>query len=149
MHLPSWLGNLDENIRVRVFHQNLDCHFTFLHWFSVQAFVLKQKGSLMELVDPNLGTEFNEKEAERMIKAALLCTNASSKLRPTMSAVLRMLEGQDIIPEVISDPSIYGKDMRISPLRDHYQHMEMQSSSGSLAPNFSLDGAQVGSSSSA
>ncbi|WJZ96600.1 hypothetical protein VitviT2T_015270 [Vitis vinifera] len=113
------------------------------------AFVLKQKGSLMELVDPNLGTEFNKKEAETMIKVALLCTNASSKLRPTMSAVLRMLEGQDIIPEVISDPSIYGKDMRISPLRDHYQHMEMQSSSGSLAPNFSLDGAQVGSSSSA
>ena len=102
----------------------------------------------MELVDPNLGSEFNEKQAERMIKVAILCTNASPKLRPTMSAVIRMLEGEDKIPEVVSDPSIYGKDMRTSPFRGRYQHMDMQqSSNGSLAPYFSSDGAQGGSSS--
>jgi hypothetical protein len=28
----------------------------------------------MELVDPNLGSEFNKEEAIRMIKVALLCT---------------------------------------------------------------------------
>ena len=101
----------------------------------------------MEVVDPNLGSEFDEKQAERMIKVALLCTNASPKLRPTMSAVIRMLEGEDKIPEEVSDPSIYGKDMRFSPFRDRFQHMDMQSSNGSLAPNFSSDGAQGGSSS--
>ena len=102
----------------------------------------------MELVNPNLGSEFNEKQAERMIKVAILCTNASPKLRPTMSAVIRMLEGEDKIPEVVSDPSIYGKDMRNSPFRGRYQHMDMQqSSNGSLAPYFSSDGAQGGSSS--
>ncbi|GMY05978.1 probable LRR receptor-like serine/threonine-protein kinase At1g07650 [Fagus crenata] len=36
------------------------------------ALVLQQRGNLMELVDPNLGSEFNEEEAIRMIKVALL-----------------------------------------------------------------------------
>jgi hypothetical protein len=47
----------------------------------------------MELVDPKLGSEFNKEEAIRMIKVALLCTNPSPALRPTMSAVVSMLEG--------------------------------------------------------
>ena len=62
----------------------------------------------MEIVDPKLQSEFNKEEAERMIKAALLCTNASPSLRPAMSEVVSMLEGQTSIQEMISDPSIYG-----------------------------------------
>ena len=61
----------------------------------------------MEIVDPKLQSEFNKEEAERMIKAALLCTNASPSIRPAMSEVVSMLEGQTSIPEVTSDPSIY------------------------------------------
>lgn len=101
----------------------------------------------MELVDPNLGSEFNEEQAERMIKVALLRTNASPKIRPIMSAVISMLKGGDKIPEVFSDPSIYAKDMRESPYRDQYQHMDLQSSNGSLAPYFSSDGPHGASSS--
>ncbi|KAH7568681.1 hypothetical protein JRO89_XS06G0032000 [Xanthoceras sorbifolium] len=41
----------------------------------------------MELVDQNLGFEFDKVEAERMIKVALLCANASPSLRPTTSEV--------------------------------------------------------------
>lgn len=59
-----------------------------------QALVLQQKGNLMELVDLRLGTEFNEEEAIRMAKVALLCTNSSPALRPTMSEVVNMLEGR-------------------------------------------------------
>jgi len=44
----------------------------------------------MEIVDPKLQSEFNKEEAERMIKAALLCTNASPSLRPAMSEVVSM-----------------------------------------------------------
>ncbi|KAG4146401.1 hypothetical protein ERO13_D05G155180v2 [Gossypium hirsutum] len=58
------------------------------------ALVLQQKGNLMELVDLRLGTEFNEEEAIRMAKVALLCTNSSPALRPTMSEVVNMLEGR-------------------------------------------------------
>ncbi|KAB5534237.1 hypothetical protein DKX38_017323 [Salix brachista] len=89
--------------------------------FSIQnmAFVLQKKGNLMEVVDPKLQSEFNKEEAERMIKLALLCTNASPSLRPAMSEVASMLEGQTSIPEIISDPSIYGDDLHYQQARDH------------------------------
>ncbi|KAI7731219.1 hypothetical protein M8C21_002675, partial [Ambrosia artemisiifolia] len=57
------------------------------------AVVLKEKGSLMELVDPRLGSDFNKMEAARMFEVAILCTNQSPTLRPTMSEVVNMLEG--------------------------------------------------------
>ncbi|XP_074312613.1 putative LRR receptor-like serine/threonine-protein kinase At1g07650 isoform X2 [Silene latifolia] len=69
-------------------------HFCLLD----KAFVLQQKGDLTELVDPRLGMEYNEEEALRMLKVALLCTNSSPELRPTMSVALSMLEGTTIVP---------------------------------------------------
>ncbi|XP_023730744.1 probable LRR receptor-like serine/threonine-protein kinase At1g07650 isoform X2 [Lactuca sativa] len=71
-----------------------DC-FCLLDW----AVVLKQNGSLIDLVDPRLGFDFNKKEAVRMIEIALLCTNESPTLRPIMSEVVNMLEGHTEIEE--------------------------------------------------
>nr|XP_034929886.1 probable LRR receptor-like serine/threonine-protein kinase At1g07650 [Populus alba] len=87
------------------------------------AQVLQKKGNLMEIVDPKLQSEFNKEEAERMIKLALLCTNASPSLRPAMSEVVSMLEGQTSIQEVTSDPSIYGDDLHSKHLKGHYQQV--------------------------
>ncbi|KAJ6416786.1 hypothetical protein OIU84_002626 [Salix udensis] len=100
------------------------------------AFVLQKKGNLMEVVDPKLQSEFNKEEAERMIKLALLCTNASPSLRPAMSEVASMLEGQTSIPEIISDPSIYGDDLHSTRLTGHYQQARDHSlnSTGGLFP---------------
>jgi hypothetical protein len=69
-----------------------------------QALVLQHKGNLMELVDAKLGSELNKEEDIRMTKVALLCINPSPALRPAMSAVVSMLEGQTIVDEVIIDP---------------------------------------------
>ncbi|KAJ6886145.1 hypothetical protein NC651_026737 [Populus alba x Populus x berolinensis] len=91
------------------------------------AHVLQKKGNLMEIVDPKLQSEFNKEEAERMIKLALLCTNASPSLRPAMSEVVSMLEGQTSIQEVTSDPSIYGDDLHSKHLNGHYQQVMDQS----------------------
>eukprot|EP00258_Populus_trichocarpa_P021323 XP_024437342.1 probable LRR receptor-like serine/threonine-protein kinase At1g29720 isoform X1 [Populus trichocarpa] len=91
------------------------------------AHVLQKKGNLMEIVDPKLQSEFNKEEAERMIKLALLCTNASPSLRPAMSEVVSMLEGQTSIQEMISDPSIYGDDLHSKLLKGHYQQVIDQS----------------------
>nr|TKS04386.1 putative LRR receptor-like serine/threonine-protein kinase [Populus alba] len=88
-----------------------------------KAQVLQKKGNLMEIVDPKLQSEFNKEEAERMIKLALLCTNASPSLRPAMSEVVSMLEGQTSIQEVTSDPSIYGDDLHSKHLKGHYQQV--------------------------
>ncbi|KAJ9690779.1 hypothetical protein PVL29_013106 [Vitis rotundifolia] len=93
------------------------------------AFVLQQKGNLMELVDPNLGTQFKKEEAIRMIKVALLCANPSPALRPTMSAVVSMLKGQTIIQEYPLNPSIYGDEFGFDALRGQYDQTQLQSSS--------------------
>ncbi|KAF9672493.1 hypothetical protein SADUNF_Sadunf11G0048000 [Salix dunnii] len=108
--------------------------------FSMQnmAFVLQKKGNLMEVVDPKLQSEFNKEEAERMIKLALLCTNASPSLRPAMSEAASMLEGQTIIPEMISDPSIYGNDLHSTRLTGHYQQAKdhsLNSTQGLFPPS--------------
>ncbi|XP_021599237.1 probable LRR receptor-like serine/threonine-protein kinase At1g07650 [Manihot esculenta] len=110
------------------------------------AFILHQRGNLMEIVDPRLGFEFNVEEAERMLKVALLCTNASPTIRPTMSAALSMLEGQKSIEEVVSDPSIYADGMRFKPLKNHHQQISHDGSSTSQALTFSSDNTGVGSS---
>ncbi|KAJ8761837.1 hypothetical protein K2173_005409 [Erythroxylum novogranatense] len=103
------------------------------------AFVLQQKGNLMEIVDPNLESEFNKKEAERMVKVALLCTNASPTLRPAISEVVSLLEGGSIIQEVTSDPGIYADDLRMKSLRGYYQQMQDKSSSGSQPSTLASD----------
>ncbi|XP_010462239.1 PREDICTED: probable LRR receptor-like serine/threonine-protein kinase At1g53440 [Camelina sativa] len=73
------------------------------------AYVLQEQGSLLELVDPDLGTSFSKKEAMRMLNIALLCTNPSPTLRPPMSSVVKMLEGKiKVQPPLVkreADPS--------------------------------------------
>ncbi|XP_019078076.1 probable LRR receptor-like serine/threonine-protein kinase At1g07650 isoform X3 [Vitis vinifera] len=123
------------------YRPNEDC-FCLLDW----AFVLQQKGNLMELVDPKLGTEFKKDEAIRMIKVALLCTNPSPALRPTMSAVVSMLKGQTVIQEYPLNPSIYGDEFGFEALRGQYDQMQLQSSSDIEPLNHSSHTAQSGSS---
>ncbi|XP_038896733.1 probable LRR receptor-like serine/threonine-protein kinase At1g53440 [Benincasa hispida] len=55
------------------------------------AYVLQEEGNLLELVDPNLGPK---EEVMGMLHIALLCTNLSPSLRPSMSSVVCMLEGK-------------------------------------------------------
>ncbi|GMI82273.1 leucine-rich repeat receptor-like kinase with extracellular malectin-like domain 1 [Hibiscus trionum] len=90
------------------------------------ALVLQQKGNLMELVDPRLGTEFDEEEAMRMTRVALLCTNSSPALRPTMSEAVNMLEGRTLVPELVMDPSIFADESRFGALKDQFNRMQSQ-----------------------
>ncbi|XP_058202461.1 probable LRR receptor-like serine/threonine-protein kinase At1g07650 isoform X31 [Rhododendron vialii] len=92
------------------------------------ALVLRQQGCLMDLVDPKLGSDFNKEEAMRMTRVALVCTNPSPALRPTMSAVVSMLEGKLGIEELVTDPRIYGDDFRFIALRDKYDELQHQTS---------------------
>ncbi|KAK3206710.1 hypothetical protein Dsin_020756 [Dipteronia sinensis] len=90
-------------------------------------------------MDPMLEDKFDKEEADKMIRVALLCSNADRALRPTMSEVVSMLESQTIVREVASDPGIYGDDLRIKQLKGYC-------SSGSSAPNLSSERIGVGSS---
>ncbi|XP_028764706.1 probable LRR receptor-like serine/threonine-protein kinase RFK1 [Neltuma alba] len=79
---------------------------------------LQQSGKLMELVDERMGSMGDEREAEKVLKVALLCTNASPSLRPAMSEVINMLEGRMDIPEAVPEAGAYNEDLRFKALRD-------------------------------
>ncbi|VVA92991.1 unnamed protein product [Arabis nemorensis] len=85
-----------------------ECCVGLLDW----AFVLQKKGDFAEILDPKLEGVFNAMEAERMIKVSLLCSNKSPTLRPTMSEVVKMLEGEKEIEQIVNDPGVYGDELR-------------------------------------
>ncbi|XP_010499483.1 PREDICTED: probable LRR receptor-like serine/threonine-protein kinase At1g29720 isoform X2 [Camelina sativa] len=88
-----------------------ECCVGLLDW----AFMLQKKGNFTEILDPRLEGMFNVMEAERMIKVSLICSNKSPTLRPSMSEVVKMLEGETDIEQIISDPGVYGDDLRFNP----------------------------------
>ncbi|XWS29535.1 hypothetical protein CRYUN_Cryun24cG0037400 [Craigia yunnanensis] len=57
---------------------------------------LEREKKLVAIVDRNLNKNYNIHEVEAMIQVALLCTQSSSEDRPTMSEVVRMLEGEGL-----------------------------------------------------
>ncbi|XP_072953807.1 probable LRR receptor-like serine/threonine-protein kinase At1g53440 [Typha angustifolia] len=59
-----------------------------------RAYALQEQGNLLELVDPNLGSNFSKEEALQMLRLSLLCTNPSPAHRPIMSSVVSMLDGK-------------------------------------------------------
>ncbi|KAK7324509.1 hypothetical protein VNO77_28114 [Canavalia gladiata] len=76
------------------------------------AYVLQEQGNLLELVDPSLGSNYSQEEVMRMLQLALLCTNPSPTLRPSMSLVVRMLEGKTPIQAPIIKRSDSAQDAR-------------------------------------
>ncbi|CAK9171517.1 unnamed protein product, partial [Ilex paraguariensis] len=100
-----------------------------------QACHMQQSGSIDEIIDQRLGSKVNKEEAERMVKVALLCTNASPSLRPIMSEVVSMLEGRMSIPDLIPEPSSYTEDLRFKAMRDFRQEKQTQNFSGTQTQN--------------
>ncbi|CAN6243966.1 unnamed protein product [Urochloa humidicola] len=57
---------------------------------------LQREGQLDSIVDGNLNQNYDDEELEMIIQIALLCTQASPEDRPSMSEVVRMLEGEGL-----------------------------------------------------
>ncbi|KAK2973391.1 hypothetical protein RJ640_024819 [Escallonia rubra] len=105
------------------------------------ALVLKMNGKLMELADPRLELQYNEEEVRAMINVALLCTNVSSAIRPSMSSVVRMLEGKAVVQEFVSETN--GLSDMIKPqeiLMYQHQHSQGSSKGDSQIQSTSIDG---------
>ncbi|CAN1351717.1 Probable LRR receptor-like serine/threonine-protein kinase At1g07650, partial [Linum perenne] len=81
------------------------------------AFVLQERGCLLELIDPALGSDYSWGEVMLMMNVALLCANASPTLRPTMSQVVSMLEGRTAIQDFLSDPAYSASRAKYKAIR--------------------------------
>ncbi|KAK8514116.1 hypothetical protein V6N12_008833 [Hibiscus sabdariffa] len=107
-------------------------------FLSFSACHLRKSGNLTALLDERLRSEVKNEEVELMVKVALLCTNASASLRPTMSEVVNMLEGRTNVPDLIPEPSSYTEDLRFKAMRDLCQQKEDQSENGYAQMYFAL-----------
>ncbi|XP_050149189.1 probable LRR receptor-like serine/threonine-protein kinase At1g56130, partial [Malus sylvestris] len=73
-------------------------------WHNVfQTWTLHENDQILRLVDLRL-TEFEKTESTRLIRAALMCTQASPMTRPSMSSVVAMLSKDIDIGTVMSKP---------------------------------------------
>ncbi|KAI3710106.1 hypothetical protein L2E82_39880 [Cichorium intybus] len=81
-----------------------------------------------ELFDEKLESKINKEEAETVVKVALLCTNGSPSVRPTMTEVVSMLDGKTCVPEIIPEASGYSEDLRFKAMRDFRREMKGQNS---------------------
>ncbi|XP_052201517.1 probable LRR receptor-like serine/threonine-protein kinase RFK1 isoform X2 [Diospyros lotus] len=115
------------------------------------ACYLQKDGNLEDLLDPRLGSEVNMKQLEKVAKVAMLCTNGSPSLRPTMSEVVSMLEGQTSIPDIVPDPSSYTEDLRFKAMRDFHREKKQSyspsSSQTARTPNSITIETEIGTSS--
>ncbi|KAL0321322.1 UNVERIFIED_CONTAM: putative LRR receptor-like serine/threonine-protein kinase [Sesamum radiatum] len=67
-----------------------------------------------------------------MVKVAVLCTNTTPSVRPTMSEVVQMIEGKMEIPDAVPvEGSTYTSDVRFKAMKDFHQQKRKESSSGS------------------
>ncbi|KAJ6753885.1 PROMASTIGOTE SURFACE ANTIGEN PROTEIN PSA [Salix purpurea] len=108
------------------------------------AYVLQEQGNLLELVDPGLGSHYSKVEAMRMLNLALLCTNPSPTLRPSMSSAVRMLEGQIPVQAPIVKRSGMNPDARFKAFellsQDSQTHVSNGSQSSQIQKTISMDG---------
>nr|TKS11393.1 putative LRR receptor-like serine/threonine-protein kinase [Populus alba] len=108
------------------------------------AYVLQERGSLLELVDPELGSEYSSEEAMVMLNVALLCTNASPTLRPTMSQVVSMLEGRTPVQDLLSDPGFSAINTKYKAIRNHFWQNPSQTYSMSINESYRTDSTSSG-----
>ncbi|KAL5703905.1 hypothetical protein ACHQM5_022398 [Ranunculus cassubicifolius] len=92
------------------------------------ACVLHEQGNLLQLVDECLGTNYPKEEALNMLIIGLLCTNISPTLRPTMSSVVRMLEGRTPVEQPHSMGGSVSNAMKLKVLENMSQESNVQTS---------------------
>ncbi|KAF5948612.1 hypothetical protein HYC85_014569 [Camellia sinensis] len=112
------------------------------------AYVLQEQGSLLELMDPILGSNYPQEEAMDMLNIALLCTNPSPTLRPSMSSVVSMLEGKSPIQAPLIKRNSPKEDMRFKAFerlpQDSQTHISTLSQNSQRS--ISMDGPWIDSS---
>ncbi|CAL8125566.1 unnamed protein product [Prunus armeniaca] len=102
-------------------------------------------GTILDVVDPRLEGEFDELEAVVVLKLGIMCSNNTPKARPTMRQVVRYLQGEVALPEVVLSPGAYDgrKDSEGGGEFEDYVHSYPTSSYFEKASAWSCDDADV------
>ncbi|KAK8966885.1 putative LRR receptor-like serine/threonine-protein kinase [Platanthera guangdongensis] len=108
------------------------------HFLLDRVWALYEEGGLDKIVDATLA-DVDIKEACLFLKIGLLCTQDISKLRPSMSAVVKMLTGEkDVESTTITKPGLVQDFMELKLLRKKVNDPMLSSSSTTSSnPEFS------------
>lgn len=68
-----------------------------------------KEGGILEVVDPKLRGEYDEIEVVVVLKLGLMCSNNAPTMRPSMKQVVRYLDGEVGLPDVLAPPEYDGK----------------------------------------
>ncbi|KAK8368540.1 hypothetical protein V6Z12_A01G048500, partial [Gossypium hirsutum] len=93
------------------------------------ANTLKQKGNLLDLIDPRVAFHCDPEEAMTMINVALVCTNSTAAARPSMSTVVSILEGKASFSNIITNSSIYGSELNPKNLYENVEENDVENNS--------------------
>lgn len=97
--------------------------------FFVKVWNLYQTGGSCDAVDPSLEGNFQKEEASRCLQIGLLCAQASAELRPSMSNVVKMLTGNQDIPQPTQPPFLRSISFN-QPRANYFQPESYSQSSG-------------------
>lgn len=89
----------------------------------VQAWDMYKGNKLVELVDPMLKGNFNEREALRFIKVGLLCVQEIGRSRPHIYTAIKMMNGEIKIDDLqIQQPGLITDIMDVKIGRGSSSH---------------------------
>lgn len=87
---------------------------------------MREQNNLLELVDPRLGSYYNREEAMTMIQIAIMCTSSEPCVRPSMSEVVKILEGKKIVElEKLEEASVHRETKRLENVNTMKKYYEM------------------------
>ncbi|KAL0642454.1 hypothetical protein Bca4012_040744 [Brassica carinata] len=69
-------------------------------------------GNILDAKDPSLGTEYDQREVEMVLKLGLLSSHSNPQARPTMRQVLHYLSGDAMLPD-LSPLDFHGSEMML------------------------------------
>ncbi|KAG2326529.1 hypothetical protein Bca4012_035482 [Brassica carinata] len=103
--------------------QETDETFLLVDW----VFGLWNKGNILDAVDPNMGSVYDQKEVEMVLKLGLLCSHPDPRARPSMRQVLQYLRGDAKLPD-LSPLDLSGSGMMLG-IQDGFSELGMSYSS--------------------
>lgn len=101
---------------------------------------LHQERKLEELVDKDLKNNYDRIELEEMVKVALLCTQYLPGLRPKMSEVVRMLEGDGLAERWEASQRLESTKLKTQELSSSERYSDLTDDSSLLAQAIELSG---------
>ncbi|KAJ4815992.1 Leucine-rich repeat transmembrane protein kinase [Rhynchospora pubera] len=87
-----------------------------------RTWALYEQENLEKIIDAFLGDDLDVEEATRFLKVALLCTQDATRLRPSMSTVLKLLTGKKSMgTEKITKPAVISDfmDLKVKSTREN------------------------------